>query len=172
MPKRILAAFIVALTLGAGAVPQPVGAQAPSACSVTTLTDPPRQVLRCRDGLVIEAERDASFRLIGEPARPTGAELSGRALLIETGRPRPGGFQITTPHAIASVRGTIYAVDVSASQTSVFVATGTVAVDARVTGQRVVLKEGEGVDVVPGAPLQPTRWGRERAAGLLARFGR
>src|SRR5215204_4369621 len=45
----------------------------------------------------------------------------------EGGRPgRRSGFQVLTPHAIASVRGTIYAVDVSAGQTSVFVAQGRV----------------------------------------------
>jgi hypothetical protein len=36
----------------------------------------------------------------------------------------------------------------------------------------VTLGAGEGVDVVPGRPLDVKTWGVERAAGLLARFGR
>jgi ferric-dicitrate binding protein FerR (iron transport regulator) len=70
------------------------------------------------------------------------------------------------------VRGTIYAVDVQAGRTSVFVARGRVAVQHREPSPSVILGAGQGVDVVPGRPLDVKTWGAERAAGLLARFGR
>ena len=77
-----------------------------------------------------------------------------------------------TPHAIASVRGTIYAVDVQGGRTSVFVARGRVAVRIASPPRPSMLGAGQGVDVVPGQPLDVKTWGAERAAGMLARFGR
>src|SRR5688500_12955622 len=87
----------------------------PAGCAITTYTDPPREVLACADGLTISAERGAEYQLLdrNRDRRPDGAELKSRALLIELpARKRQGGFQILTPHAIASVRGTVWAVDV------------------------------------------------------------
>jgi hypothetical protein len=163
-----------ALAVGSLLLSTVLPANAQAGCSVTSLTDPPREVLRCRGGLTIEAEEATRYRLIdgriGEP--PKGAEVSARGILIDLQPGRRRGFQVLTPHAIASVRGTIYAVDVQGGQTSVFVARGRVAVGNQGASRTVLLTAGEGVDVVPGRPLEVKAWGRERAANLLAPFGR
>jgi ferric-dicitrate binding protein FerR (iron transport regulator) len=170
---RVLGGLAVLGTLAMLCGPAPSLAQVPQGCSMTALTDPPRQVLRCPGGLLIEAERETSYRVLDQDrdGRPDTAELSGRALLIELQGRRRGGFQVLTPHAIASVRGTVYAVDVTAAQTSVFVQEGRVAV-AGGAGESVTLGAGQGIDVRPVAPLEVKTWGRERAQHLLARFGR
>ena len=143
-------------------------------CTTTRLTDPPREVIRCGNGLTITAETSASFRLQGEERAggPTGAVLNRKALLVETpaGKVRP--FQINTPHAIASVRGTIWAIDVGGGRTSVFVERGAVSVGRGGGGAGVVLRPGEGVDVGDTGPLTVKRWPQERVRALLARFGR
>jgi hypothetical protein len=165
----VTALYVVAVALSTAA---PAGAQ--TGCTVATLTDPPREVLRCRGGLKVEAEPATHYRLLDRAAgdAPTAAEVTGRALLIDMQPGRRGGFQILTPHATASVRGTIYAVDVNAGQTSVFVARGRVAVGEKGAAKPVLLGAGQGIDVIPGRPLEVKTWGRERAANLLARFGR
>ncbi len=146
-------------------------------CLLQTASGPQRQILRCRDGLTIEAEAGASYNLVdrNRDAQPDGVNLQGRAILIDApARSARPGFQIMTPQAIAAVRGTQWAVDVSGSRTSVFVVTGRVAV-RRVSGniQGVSLGPGEGVDVEAGAsPLVVRRWPAARAAALLARLGR
>ncbi len=146
-------------------------------CVLQTAAAPQRQILRCRDGLTIEAEAGASYNLVdrNRDAQPDGVNLQGRAILIDApARSARPGFQIMTPQAIAAVRGTQWAVDVSGSRTSVFVVTGRVAV-RRVSGniQGVSLGPGEGVDVEAGAsPLVVRRWPAARAAALLARLGR
>ena len=142
-------------------------------CTLTRFSDPPREVLSCADGLSVTAEEAATYRFIdrARDGRPTGAELSGRGLLVDS-PPRRGRFQILTPHAIASVRGTVWAVDVSPARTSVFVREGAVGV-RRPGGPEVTLRSGDGVDVEAGeGPLAVTRWSARRAATLLARFGR
>lgn len=144
-------------------------------CQVTLLTDPPGDLLTCRDGLVIRTERSSAYRLIERPGdrKPESAELTGRGLLIELpsgqGRKR---FQINTPHVIASVRGTIWAVDVTALRTSVFVQRGLVEVRRLESRASVTLRPGEGVDVGDTGALEVKRWPAQRAAALLARFGR
>jgi ferric-dicitrate binding protein FerR (iron transport regulator) len=97
-------------------------------------------------------------------------QLKSRAILVELTRQRR--FQILTPHAIASVRGTIFAVDVTPAQTSVLVANGRTQVTRRGQAEAVSLGQGEGVDVTPGSPLVVRRWPQQRAAALLGRFGR
>jgi len=81
-------------------------------------------------------------------------------------------FQIRAPHAIASVRGTVFAVDVTEGETAVFVSEGRVWVQKIGTAESVVLSAGQGVDVAPAAPLVVRRWGDQRVSDLLARFGR
>lgn len=144
-------------------------AQVPG-CRGESLTDPPRQVLRCGTRLTVTAEGEARFRLREGRGGPSGAELDGSGLLVETpGRP----FQIRTPHAVASVRGTVWAVDVEAGRTSVFVESGRVAVARRGGGRPVRLGAGQGVDVATGTgPLEVRTWPQERVRRLLARFGR
>jgi ferric-dicitrate binding protein FerR (iron transport regulator) len=142
-------------------------------CSVTTFTDPPRQVFQCRDGLRVSVEREAAVRFTdrNRDGLPEAAEVTSRGVLVES-PPRRRSFQILTPHAIASVRGTLWAVDVTAAQTSVFVAQGVVEVAKAQGGESVQLRAGEGVDVQPAVPLRVTRWGEIRAKSLLGRFGR
>jgi hypothetical protein len=82
-------------------------------------------------------------------------------------------FQILTPHAIAAVRGTIWAVEVTAAQSSTLAVSGAVEV-TRLNGTRgVILQAGEGADVTPGSgPITVKRWGEKRVQALLARFAR
>ena len=167
MGMRLAAVLVVAVAGCSTAVAQGVG------CTTTTLSDPPRQVLRCADGLTVSAESGAAYRLrdANRDGRPEAIELTDKALLIDLpAKPRRGGFQILTPHAIASVRGTVWAVDVSATRTSVFVEQGVVRVRQPRVGA-VNLRAGEGVDVDAGArALQVKRWSPQRASALLARL--
>lgn len=166
------AAVFGLLTMAGGG---PASAQA-GGCRITALSDPPREVLTCSNGLGITAEKGAAYRLVDtdRDGSPEAVELTAKGLLIEKAPSRRGGFQVLTPHAIASVRGTVWAVAVKPGATSVFVQRGRVGVTrAASRSGGVVLGAGDGVDVdASGGPLQATRWGRERALHLLARFGR
>lgn len=69
--------------------------------------------------------------------------------------------------------GTVYAVDVGEDSTAIFVVEGTVAVKKADDDARMVdLGPGEGIDVTNEDPLKVNVWSAQRAAGLLARFGR
>ncbi|HEY8381234.1 MAG TPA: FecR domain-containing protein [Microvirga sp.] len=167
-PALALAALVAALAS------MEVAAQ--TGCTVTPRADPPGEHIACRDGLVLRTESGSAYRIIDtdRDGRAEGAELTGRGLLIDLppGR-RTGRFQIHTPHAIASVRGTVWAVDVTATRTSVFVREGVVSVARPGAGSGVTLRAGDGIDVeAAGGPLEVKRWGAQRAAALLARFGR
>jgi len=155
----------------------PVEAQAQGAgCVMQSAGAPTRQVLVCRDGLVIEAEAGADYTLLdrNRDGRPDAARLQGRALYIDVQpRSRGSNFQVLTPQAIAAVRGTQWAVDVADGKTSVFVVAGRVTVRRSNAPTSVNLGPGEGVDVETGpAPLTVRRWPIARANALLARFGR
>jgi ferric-dicitrate binding protein FerR (iron transport regulator) len=156
------------------AASSPAGAPAQTAgCTASPLPNPQGQVIHCADGLTINAESGAEYRLLDRDRdrRPEAVELTGKALLVDlppTGR--RGGFQILTPHAIASVRGTAWAVDVTEARTSVFVERGVVRV-SRPRAGAVTLRAGDGVDVEAGTrSLHVKRWSPERAAALLARL--
>ena len=146
-------------------------------CVLQTAAGGQRQILRCRDGLTIEAEAGATYNLVdrNRDSQPDAVNLQGRAIFIDAPtQSAKRGFQIMTPQAIAAVRGTQWAVDVSGTRTSVFVVTGRVAV-RRVSGNTrgVSLGPGEGVDVEAGtSPLAVRRWPAPRVAALLARLGR
>lgn len=158
----------------AAAAAVPAAAQTRDGCRVTTFTDPPRDVLDCPGGVSVTAEKGAAYRLIdaNRDGRPEAVELDGKALLIEVA-PRRSGFQIRTPHAVASVRGTIWAVEAGAAATAVFVEEGAVQVVRRGEPASVTLRAGDGVDVAAGGgALDVKRWSRERRLHLLARFGR
>ncbi|KQT54668.1 hypothetical protein ASG43_03565 [Aureimonas sp. Leaf454] len=162
----VLAAGLVALACGSGF------SQDASTCSTVALTDPPRTAYRCAGGLVIEAEASAELR-IAAPASdglPDSVDLTGKAALVDL--PVRRDFQIRTPHAIAAVRGTLYAVDVADGSTSVFVVRGRVEVSETDGAGSVALGPGEGVDVAPGKALVVRRWPEPRVRGLLSRFGR
>lgn len=166
-------AVVSVLTVVAG----PVGAQ--TRCTETTRFDPPLRVLRCADGLVLETETAGTLRPVDRDGdgHLEGAEIGGHAVFVTipaSRRVRREGFQILTPHAIASVRGTVYAVDVTRARTSVFVEQGHVDVARRGAPQiSVTLGPGEGVDVDDGRDaLEVRRWPQERVRSLLERFGR
>ncbi len=153
----------------------PVSAQE-GGCTVTNRSDPPRQVIACPGGLTLTVEPATAFRLIDDnrDGTPEAAEVTERGILVELppGRGRVR-FQVRTPHAIASVRGTVWATDVGAARTSVLVERGAVGVQPQASPRSVVLNPGDGVDVEAGtAAPQVKRWSRARAAALLARFGR
>jgi len=145
-------------------------------CVVQAATSPQRQVLRCRDGLTIEAEPGSTFSLVdrNRDTVPDAVNLQGRAVLIDAPpRALRQGFQVQTPQAIAAVRGTQWVVDVSTGKTAVFVVSGRVSVRRTTNARGVNLGPGEGVDVDQGsAPLVVRRWPAPRASALLARFGR
>ena len=169
MMKRIgTIGLILAVYVASTVMAAPVHAQAIAGCKVTALADPPREVLRCGSGLKIEAENGAQYRLKDQ----SHLEVNGRAVLIDVTPGRRGGFQVLTPHAIASVRGTLYVVDVKDGQSDVFVSRGKVGVENRSTRERATLRAGEGSDVVPSKPLDAHVWAAERVQKLMARFGR
>lgn len=145
-------------------------------CVLQAAGAPARQVLRCRDGLTIEAEAGADYTLLDRDrnGNPDGASLRSRAIFIDTQGGRPSsGFQVLTPQAVAAVRGTQWAVDVAGGRTSVFVVTGRVAVRRPNARSGVNLGPSEGVDVEAGTgALTVRRWPAARANALLARFGR
>jgi hypothetical protein len=137
---------------------------------------PDDRILRCGTTLTVRPAPGTAYHPVG--AGPSGApgavQLDSGALLIEF---HPAGkrpnFQILTPHAIASVRGTVWAVEVKPGQSSVLVLSGVVRV-ARANGAAAVaLRRGQGVDVTDaGGPLEVKTWAPERVRALLARFGR
>jgi len=133
------------------------------------------QTLRCEGGVTIVAENGARFTLQDRDGngRVDSAELSSKALLLDVPKKQGGNrFQVTTPQAIAAVRGTKWAVDVGDSKTSVFVVRGAVGVRRPHTGSEVVLSPGAGIDAEEGSrELKVKRWGAPRVAGLMARFG-
>jgi ferric-dicitrate binding protein FerR (iron transport regulator) len=133
------------------------------------------QTLRCGGGVTIVAEDGAQFKLQDRDRNGDvdSVDLRSKALLLDAPTQRAGHrFVVTTPQAIAAVRGTKWAVDAQATATSVLVLGGQVAVRGRAGKGRVVLGPGEGVDVDAGAgPLTVKRWPEARVAALLARLG-
>jgi FecR protein len=133
------------------------------------------QTLRCRGGLVIVAEEGAKFTLQsqGGSGAANGVDLQDKALLLDA--PKQSGksrLEVTTPQAIAAVRGTRWAVDVRERKTSVLVLRGAVVVQRPTGSGQVVLGPGQGVDVESGPdPLIVKRWPEARVTALLARLG-
>jgi hypothetical protein len=111
-------------------------------------------------------------------------QLDSGALLIEFNSKRHHEFQILTPQAIASVRGTKWAMEVKPGQTSALVLLGEVTVARKDAAETVVVGPGQGVDLsdmdpttrslntgVKAPPIGVQRWAPERVKSLLARFG-
>ena len=131
------------------------------------------QTLRCEGGVTIVAENGARFTLLDRDGngRVDSVELSSKALLLEVPKKAGGNrFEVVTPQAIAAVRGTKWAVDVTEGKSSVFVVNGRVSVARRAGANRVVLGPGEGVDVEATGALIVKRWPPARVAALLARL--
>jgi len=168
-----LSARLTAISLAAWLMLAVCGASLAQTAECSLVEDPhnaPEKILRCGDELSVRIARGTRYKLItreGQPL-PSGAELDSGALMIEGDKP----FQILTPHAIAAVRGTKWAVEVKAKQSSTLVISGAVEVKRRDGKQTVTLKDGEGVDVARGGgPLEVKRWKKKRVRALLARFG-
>lgn len=144
-------------------------------CTVQRIAGPPRQIIRCPDGVVVTAELGARFNLVDRDrdGRVDALSLRSKAVLVDVDRQkRPNGFEVMTPQAIAAVRGTRWAVDVKNGTTSVLVVRGRVAVARPASRASVSLSVGEGVDVSSGSgPLTVRRWPPARSAALLARLG-
>src|SRR3954451_6266659 len=89
----------------------PTNAQSLGACRIQVAANPPRRVLLCGDALTIEAEEETRFRVRGRLAagQPEGVSVSHGAVLIDLKPERGVRFQVLTPHALAAVRGTMYA---------------------------------------------------------------
>jgi hypothetical protein len=133
------------------------------------------QTLRCRGGVTIVAEYGAVYKLQSHNRNGDvdSVDLQSKALLVDVPKQRgKSHFEVTTPQAIAAVRGTKWAVDSQETRTSVLVLRGQVAVRRPAGPGRVVLGPGQGVDVDPGsAPLIVKRWPQPRVDALLARLG-
>ena len=165
-----LAVLFVAAMVG------PPPARAAGACAlVPNERMPSEKILQCGDTLTVRPARGARYQPLfkkGAPL-PVGIRLNDGALLIEYHPVSPNEkFQILTPLAIAAVRGTKWAMDVTKAQTSTLVLNGAVAVTNRRLNQFVVLNEGQGVDITPTdtSVVQKT-WGEARVRALLSRFG-
>lgn len=136
--------------------------------------EPSVKILRCGEDLTIRIAANTDYQLTQTQgqALPRGAQLKAGALMIDfKPGPRQRNFQILTPHAIAAVRGTVWAVEVKPEQSSTLAVSGSVQV-TRANGSRgVTLTAGEGADVTPGTgPITVKRWGEPRVKALLARF--
>lgn len=162
----LAAALLAAVAFGTGRA----AAQDGGGCVPAVLADPPRQAYDCGNGLLIEFEAGLVPDLPAD-GTPETVTLDGGGALVDL-PPGSGDFQIRTPHAIASVRGTVFVVDVRPAETSVLVVEGAVHVSRADGSEAVLLGPGEGVDVAEGQPLEPGGWTAARAAALLARFGR
>jgi hypothetical protein len=150
-------------------------AQSAAGCTLEQIGGTSRQIVRCGQGVTVTAEGDASFDLVDRngDASPDAVNLRGKALLIDVdSSQKTDGFEVVTPQAIAAVRGTLWAVDVSGGTTAVLVVRGSVAVNRSLTQSTVTLGPGEGVDVTDGGgELVVRTWPAARAAALLARLG-
>jgi hypothetical protein len=171
MLARLTCAAIACASIGmtvAAAQPAPAG------CSSSKPLNAP-QILHCPGDLTIVAENGAKFTLqsLDKKGGVNSVDLQSKALLIDAPRQRgKRRFRVTTPQAIAAVRGTKWAVDAQETRTSVLVLRGRVAVRRPRGAGLVVLGPGDGVDVEPGtAPLVIKRWPQPRVDALLARLG-
>jgi hypothetical protein len=100
------------LCLLAGVVP---AAAQSGACTLTPdKRNPNDKILRCGTELTITPAPGTVYRPgpAGADGLPTSVQLDKGALLIEFNPKRRHEFQILTPQAIASVRGTKWAIDV------------------------------------------------------------
>jgi hypothetical protein len=168
--SSVAAIFLVATVAASPA------ARAGGPCAlVPNARDPSEKILHCGQTLTVQPAHGTRYRPIFKPGQPvpTGARLDDDgALLIEF---HPSGedrdFQILTPLAIAAVRGTKWAMEVTRARTSTLVLSGAVAVTNRHLNQYVVLTQGQGVDVsAQDTALTRKTWGEARIRALLARF--
>jgi FecR protein len=162
---RLMGAFVVLICLCSA----PVHGK-PAGCTlVADEHSPTEKILRCGVNLTIRNAPGTNYQVTS----PNEVKLNSGALLIEfapgDGKKR---FQILTPHAIASVRGTKWAVEVTPERTSTLVISGVVEVKRPKRRSGALLKAGEGSDVSAGSGgIVVKRWAQQRVDALLARFG-
>jgi hypothetical protein len=175
--RKIFAAIAVATALIGFTLPgSKFALAAGGACAlVPSERDPSEKILQCGQELTVRPAHGTSYRPIYKTGQqlPAAVRLDNGALLIEF---HPYGqqieFQILTPLAVAAVRGTKWAMEVSAVRTSTLVLEGAVAVTSRRLNQYVILTEEQGVDISEGdASLTKKQWGEARVRALLSRFG-
>jgi FecR protein len=172
--NRLGATIAAALLLATAVAGSP--ARAAGACAlVPNERMPSEKMLQCGETLTVRPAQGARYQPLykkGNPL-PVGIRLNDGALLIEYHPSSPQDrFQILTPLAIAAVRGTKWAMDVTKAQTSTLVLTGAVAVTNRRLNEYVVLTEGQGVDITPAdTTIVEKQWGEARVRALLSRFG-
>ena len=155
----------------------PTDRLAPPACARWSRASkvPSEKILQCGATLTVRPAPGARYQPLykkNDPM-PVGIRLTDGALLIEFHPAKPEEkFQILTPLAIAAVRGTKWAMDVTKAQTSTLVLNGAVAVTNRRLNKFVVLTEGQGVDITAAdTTIVQKTWGDARKRALLARFG-
>ncbi len=176
--RKLFAAIVVATALTGSALPgSRFALAAGGACAlVPSERDPSEKTLKCGQELTVRPAHGTSYRPLYKSGQqlPAAVRLDSGALLIEF---HPDSqqieFQILTPLAIAAVRGTKWAMEVSAARTSTLVLEGAVAVTSRRLNQFVILAtEGQGVDISEGdTSLTKKQWGEAKVRALLSRLG-
>jgi ferric-dicitrate binding protein FerR (iron transport regulator) len=111
---------------------------------------------------------------------PASVQLDSGALLIEFNSKRRHELQILKPQAVASVRGTKWAMEVKRGQTSTLVLEGEVTVARKNDPEKVVVGPGQGVDISglgtarsmygQPEPIAVKQWAPGRVKELLRRF--
>ena len=150
--RNRLGATLVAAALFVAAIAGPGSGRAAGVCAlIPNERMPSEKMLQCGENLTVRAAQGARYQPLykkGDPL-PVAMRLNDGALLIEYHPASPQEkFQILTPLAIAAVRGTKWAMDVTRAQTSTLVLSGAVAVTNRRLNQFGVLTDGQGVDTV------------------------
>jgi hypothetical protein len=173
---RGMRAILLAAAFSFSSFTLPAASWAGGVCSLSPSAHiPSEKVLHCGESLTVQPAPGTRYRMITKPGHPfpAGARLDDGALLIEFHpTAQDGDFQILTPLAIAAVRGTKWAMEVSRGKTSTLVLNGAVAVTSRRLNQYVILTAGQGVDIAEGdTSLVQKQWGQARVRALLARFG-
>ena len=174
--RNLLRAAVAAALVFVAAIGGTGPAYAAGACAlIPNDRMPSERILQCGENLTVRPAQGTRYRPLykkGDPL-PVGIRLDDGALLIEFHPASPQEkFQILTPLAIAAVRGTKWAMEVTPARTSTLVLSGAVAVTNRRLNQYVVLTEGQGVDITPAdTSMVQKRWGEARVRALLSRFG-
>jgi hypothetical protein len=162
----------------------PAAAQSGTCVLSPDKRNPNEKILRCGSELTITPAAGTVYHpaAAGEDGLPSSVQLDSGALLIEFNSRRRHEFQVLTPQAIASVRGTKWAMEVKFGQTSTLVLTGEVTVTRKDDPEKVVVGPGQGVDVsglglarstegAKRAPIALKEWAPGRIKELLGRFG-
>ena len=138
-----------------------------------------RVQLRFLDGSVVAIGPASRVRVSDYTVDQSGERLTavlamfrGVVRAIVSQRPGAGRFEIETDTAVASVRSTDWFVDAAPGAASVFVREGLVSVVPKNVRAEILLRDGDGIDLVarPEArPGEPVRWGPARIKALIDR---